>query len=122
VESRGLVPLPDRPRSSPSASDRIWARSCWWPWPGRLHPYTTKDSARLSGTYATTHPTQLYSSLTALVIFVIMWRARLKPRFTGQVALILLILYPVARFVIEFYRADPRGMWRFGDLVTLSEP
>jgi phosphatidylglycerol:prolipoprotein diacylglycerol transferase len=80
-----------------------------------------KDSARLSGTYATTHPTQLYSSLTALVIFVIMWRARLKPRFTGQVALILLILYPVARFVIEFYRADPRGMWRFGDLVTLSE-
>ena len=81
----------------------------------------SKDSARLSGAYATTHPTQLYSSLAALVIFTIMWRIRRKPRFTGQVTLVFLLLYPVTRFVIEFYRADPRGMWRFSDWVTLSE-
>lgn len=80
-----------------------------------------KDSARSSGYYATTHPTQLYSSLAALVIFMIMWRIRLKPRFTGQVSLLFFILYPIARFVIEFYRADPRGLWRFSGLVTLSE-
>ena len=60
-------------------------------------------------------------SLAALVIFMIMWRIRLKPRFTGQVSLIFFILYPIARFVIEFYRADPRGLWRFSGLVTLSE-
>jgi phosphatidylglycerol:prolipoprotein diacylglycerol transferase len=80
-----------------------------------------KDSARLSGYYATTHPTQLYSSLAALVIFMVMWQVRRKPRFTGQVTLIFLILYPIARFVIETYRADPRGMWRFFGLFTLSE-
>jgi len=80
-----------------------------------------KDSARLSGAYATTHPTQLYSSLTALAIFAVMWRVRLKPRFAGQVCLVFFLLYPVARFVIEFYRADPRGVWRFFGSVTLSE-
>jgi len=79
------------------------------------------DSARISGYYATTHPTQLYSSFAALIIFWIMWRARLKRRFTGQVTLIFLILYPIERFVIEAYRADPRGMWRFFGLFTLSE-
>ena len=81
----------------------------------------SKDSARISGYYATTHPTQLYSALAALVIFWIMWRTRLKPRFAGQVTLVFLILYPIARFVIEAYRADPRGMWRFFGLFTLSE-
>ena len=63
----------------------------------------------------------LYSSLAALAIFMIMWRVRLKPRFTGQVCLVFFLLYPVARFLIEFYRADPRGIWRFSGLVTLSE-
>jgi phosphatidylglycerol:prolipoprotein diacylglycerol transferase len=80
-----------------------------------------RDSATLSGYYATTHPTQLYSSFAALVIFMIMWRVRRNPRFTGQVSLVFPILYPLARFVIEFYRADPRGMWHFSGLFTLSE-
>ena len=30
-------------------------------------------------------------------------------------------LYPIARFVIEAYGADPRGMWGFFGLFTLSE-
>jgi phosphatidylglycerol:prolipoprotein diacylglycerol transferase len=80
-----------------------------------------KESARLSGYYVTTHPTQLYCALAALIIFSFMWRVRLRPRFQGQVFLLFFILYPVARFVIEFYRADPRGMWRFFGLFTLSE-
>jgi phosphatidylglycerol:prolipoprotein diacylglycerol transferase len=80
-----------------------------------------KDSARVSGYYTTTHPTQLYSSLAALFLFFILWRKRLKSRFAGQVTLTFLLLYPVARFVIEFYRADPRGMWRFFGVLTLSE-
>jgi phosphatidylglycerol---prolipoprotein diacylglyceryl transferase len=81
----------------------------------------SRGSARLSGAYTTTHPTQLYDSLAGFVVLWIMWRARLKPRFTGHVSLIFPILYPIARFAIEFYRADPRGMWRFSDGFTLSE-
>ncbi len=81
----------------------------------------SEDSARLSGTYTNMHPTQLYSSLAALLIFAIMWRTRLKPRFAGQVCLVFFLLYPVARFLIEFFRADPRSIWRFHGVVTLSE-
>ncbi len=81
----------------------------------------SRDSAALSGVYTTTHPTQLYASLAAFVIFLVMWRIRLRPRFTGQVCLTFFLLYPIARFVIEFFRADPRGLWRFSGMVTLSE-
>ncbi len=73
------------------------------------------------GGHAPSHPTQIYSAVAALIIFTIMWRARLRPHFRGQIALIFLILYPVLRFVIEYFRADPRGMWRFFGTVVLSE-
>ena len=80
-----------------------------------------KESANISGFHVTTHPTQLYSSFAALIIFLVMWRMRLRSKFTGQVSLIFLLLYPIARFIIEYFRADPRGMWRFFGLFTLSE-
>lgn len=81
----------------------------------------SKSAARTSGFLVSAHPTQLYEFAAALMIFWVMWRARLKPRFQGQVFLIFLILYPIVRFAIEFFRADPRGMWRFFGFVTLSE-
>ena len=86
--------------------------------PWALH---SQSAAKISGYSVGIHPTQLYSSATALMIFWIMWRRRLKPRFQGQVFLVFMILYPIVRFVIEFFRADPRGMWRFFGSVTLSE-
>ncbi|MEW6442300.1 MAG: prolipoprotein diacylglyceryl transferase [bacterium] len=83
--------------------------------------FYSRSAAKVSGYYVTTHPTQLYSAGAALVIFGILWRARLKPHFQGRTALLFLLLYPAARFVIEYYRADPRGMWRFFGAFTLSE-
>jgi len=83
--------------------------------------FYSHKSASVSHLYATTHPTQLYSAAAALAIFLIMWRLRLRARFQGQVALVSLLLYPIARFAIEYFRADPRGMWRFFGLFTLSE-
>jgi len=67
------------------------------PWGIHLH-----ESALKTGYFfVNTHPTQLYSVAAALAIFLVMWRARLHPRFPGQTALIGLILYPIARFIIE---------------------
>ncbi|MFL6546852.1 MAG: prolipoprotein diacylglyceryl transferase, partial [Candidatus Udaeobacter sp.] len=55
------------------------------------------------------HPTQLYESFAALAIFIfLMWLHRRK-KFSGQVILFYGLLYAIARFVIEFFRDDPRG-------------
>lgn len=52
------------------------------------------------------HPTQIYESLATLAILgVLLWLARRK-RFDGQVTMAYVVLYSVARFVIEFYRGD----------------
>ncbi len=55
------------------------------------------------------HPTQLYESFAALLIFgLLLWLHRRKV-FHGQVILTYVVLYSVTRFIIEFFRADPRG-------------
>jgi phosphatidylglycerol:prolipoprotein diacylglycerol transferase len=55
------------------------------------------------------HPTQLYESFGALLIFLfLIWLHRRK-RFSGQVILFYAVLYGVMRFTIEFFRDDPRG-------------
>jgi phosphatidylglycerol---prolipoprotein diacylglyceryl transferase len=55
------------------------------------------------------HPTQLYESFAALLIFFfLLWLHRRK-RFSGQVILFYAALYGAARFTIEFFRDDPRG-------------
>ena len=55
------------------------------------------------------HPTQLYETAATLIIFIVLlWLSR-RRRFEGQVMLAYVTLYAVARFVIEFWRDDPRG-------------
>ncbi|CAI2718571.1 prolipoprotein diacylglyceryl transferase [Nitrospina watsonii] len=55
------------------------------------------------------HPTQIYLSLNALIIFgVLLWLQKRK-QFDGQVILAYGILYSIGRFIIEFYRGDDRG-------------
>lgn len=56
------------------------------------------------------HPTQLYSALINLGIFlyVYLW-VRTRKSFNGQVLVAFLGLYSLGRFVVEFLRADQRG-------------
>jgi phosphatidylglycerol:prolipoprotein diacylglycerol transferase len=55
------------------------------------------------------HPTQLYESFGALLIFFfLLWLYRRK-RFSGQVILFYAVLYAVLRFTVEIFRDDPRG-------------
>jgi phosphatidylglycerol:prolipoprotein diacylglycerol transferase len=55
------------------------------------------------------HPTQLYESAAALLIFLfLLWLHRRK-RFGGQVIAAYAVLYGATRFTIEFFRDDPRG-------------
>ncbi|NUN96506.1 MAG: prolipoprotein diacylglyceryl transferase [Candidatus Omnitrophica bacterium] len=61
------------------------------------------------------YPTQLLSSFAALATFLALtFYFSKRVRFRGQLALIYLMLYSVARFLIEMIRDDPRGAWPGG--------
>ena len=66
------------------------------------------------------HPTQLYESGAALLILGGLLLAERGGRgFAGRTFWTYLLLYPAARFVIEFYRGDPRGT--VFDIVSTSQ-
>ena len=56
------------------------------------------------------HPTQLYSSLSGFIIFIILMILNTKKRFEGQVLLWFLILHSTGRLLIERFRGDDRGL------------
>src|SRR5215813_12298125 len=55
------------------------------------------------------HPTQLYEVGAALLILAVLLLVHRRRRFEGQVILAYAMLYSVARFIIEYWRDDPRG-------------
>ena len=55
------------------------------------------------------HPTQVYLSLNAVLIFMfLMWLSKRKV-FDGQILWSYGILYSIGRFLIEYFRGDDRG-------------
>ncbi len=64
------------------------------------------------------HPTQLYSSLNALAIFVVLVVLGRKKSFEGRIMWTYVLLYGVSRSIIEFVRGDARGALVGGMLST----
>jgi phosphatidylglycerol:prolipoprotein diacylglycerol transferase len=57
------------------------------------------------------HPTQLYEAGAELLILGVLLATERRGRtFPGRTFWAYLLLYAISRFVIEFYRGDPRGM------------
>lgn len=54
-------------------------------------------------------PTQLISAFFLLLLFFTLLIIRKKQRFRGQILLSYFTFYGLFRFIIEFYRGDPRG-------------
>ncbi|RJP22877.1 MAG: prolipoprotein diacylglyceryl transferase [Candidatus Abyssobacteria bacterium SURF_5] len=52
------------------------------------------------------HPTQLYESFAVFAIFLTLMWFRKRKGGDGQVALLYVLLYAPARFIIEFFRGD----------------
>jgi phosphatidylglycerol:prolipoprotein diacylglycerol transferase len=68
------------------------------------------------------HPTQLYSSLTAFTVFVVVslyYYATRKRRIDGEVFLLFALLYPIGRFIMESFREDTDPV--FGTGLTISQ-
>lgn len=65
------------------------------------------------------HPTQIYESVSLLILFTGLMILFKRKRFDGQVSLVYLMTYPVIRSVIEIYRGDTiRGFVIDGFLST----
>jgi phosphatidylglycerol:prolipoprotein diacylglycerol transferase len=101
-----------------------FAAGCCWGAPAQVPwavAFTDVYSARAVGTPLDTplHPSQIYESLAAfLIFFFLLWLAPRK-RFQGQVAMAYVALYSITRFGLEFLRGDPdRGTWFRGALST----
>ena len=70
------------------------------------------------------HPTQLYESFAVLIILGLLLITEKRGfTFPGRTFWTYLLLYPVARFCIEFFRGDPRGMifefWSTSQFVSI---
>ena len=89
------------------AAGCCWGRPTTLPWGVEF----TEAGHRVTGVPVGVHlhPTQLYESFAALLIFLfLLWLHRRK-RIGGQVILAYAVLYALTRFLIEFVRDDPRG-------------
>jgi phosphatidylglycerol:prolipoprotein diacylglycerol transferase len=68
------------------------------------------------------HPTQLYDAGAEVLILVVLLLVERRGRaFAGRTFWLYMLLYAASRFVIEFYRGDPRGFMFDGALATSQE-
>ena len=82
-----------------------YGAECDLPW-----AVTFTDPRSLAPQGVALHPTQLYSALSALAIFVFLYFwLRPRQKFDGQLFGAYLVLYPAVRFAVEVLRNDPRG-------------
>ncbi|MEM9411581.1 MAG: prolipoprotein diacylglyceryl transferase family protein [Planctomycetota bacterium] len=66
-----------------------------------------------------THPTQIYSAINAGFLSAFLWFYFPFRRSDGEVFSLLLLIYPVARFILEMIRQDEAG--QFGTSFTISQ-
>jgi phosphatidylglycerol:prolipoprotein diacylglycerol transferase len=79
---------------------------------------TFTDPLSLAPLNVPLHPTQIYSSIKGLTIFLILVWVRKRKSFNGQLFWLYGCLYSIGRFIVEFYRGDDRGFAVQGVLST----
>jgi phosphatidylglycerol:prolipoprotein diacylglycerol transferase len=90
-----------------------------------LHLLTTRgDSiawkiADLPSRSLPTHATQIYSSINALLMCLVVWYLYPFRRHHGEILLALLVMYSLTRFTLEAIRTDEVGQW--GTPFTISQ-
>lgn len=65
------------------------------------------------------HPTQIYSSINAALLCLVVWFAYPFRRRHGEILFLLLTLYSIARSLLEAIRKDEAG--QFGTTLTISQ-
>lgn len=81
---------------------------------------TFSDPRTLAHPGVPLHPVQLYDSFGLFIIFGVLMAVRRHTRFAGELACLYLILHGALRFVVEYFRGDPRSMlWH--DTISLPQ-
>ncbi len=65
------------------------------------------------------HPTQIYSSINAGLLCLVLWFYFPFRKADGEVFALMLVLYSIGRFVLELIRQDEPG--QFGTELTISQ-
>ncbi|MDD5020573.1 MAG: prolipoprotein diacylglyceryl transferase [Endomicrobiaceae bacterium] len=60
------------------------------------------------------YPTQIFEAFCNLIIFFVLHQVNKKEHKPGLTFLLYLIIYPIIRFIIEFFRGDDRGRFILG--------
>jgi phosphatidylglycerol:prolipoprotein diacylglycerol transferase len=88
------------------AAGCCWGKECDLPWGVRFR----SDEAAPVPLNKTLHPAQLYETAADLLIFAFLYRRYNRPHANGQIMGLYLVLYSVARFVIEFFREHEQSL------------
>lgn len=102
------------------AAGCCYGKACAQPW---AVTFRSAWSGRTLGTPLDEplHPTQIYESLAVLgIFFLLVWLAP-RRRFNGQLAIVYLCTYAIARFVIEIWRGDAARGAVFGGALSTSQ-
>lgn len=86
------------------SGDGDWGTVTDVPW-GMAYPYAVVGWPHPPGVYV--HPTPVYESVAYFAIFAWLWWRRKESLPDGTIFCWYLILAPLARFVIEFWRINP---------------
>jgi phosphatidylglycerol:prolipoprotein diacylglycerol transferase len=89
------------------AAGCCWGRPTDVPWGVEFGELAHRITGVPTGVHL--HPTQLYESFAALLLFLFLYWLHRRKRFDGQVIGAYAVLYGLTRFAIEFFRDDPRG-------------
>ncbi len=92
-----------------------YGKACQLPW-----AITFSHPESLAPTGIPLHPTQLYSSLNNLSIFLFLWFFRKRKQFEGQLFWCYVLIYGITRSAIEMLRGDDRGSFLFG-AISISQ-
>lgn len=91
------------------AAGCCWGTQCSRPW---AVTFTNRSANELTGVplFVPLHPTQLYESGAELVIFFVLYRMFFRQHREGSVIGWYLVLYSVARFLVEFLRNHEQAL------------
>jgi phosphatidylglycerol:prolipoprotein diacylglycerol transferase len=84
-----------------------WGKPTTLPWGVSFPPEGHEITGVPLGVHL--HPTQLYESLSMVLVFLFLLWLHKRKKFSGQVILAYAMIYSTVRFLIEFVRDDPRG-------------
>lgn len=88
-----------------------YGKVCELPW-----AVTFEDKASLAPLHINLHPTQLYESISNLILFFILILVDKRKKYDGMTFWVYIFLYGLLRSFIEIFRGDPRGNFIFSSI------